>query len=237
MLTTSIVPNMLFIIWRKGETISFGVCLLQFYIYSVSGSTECLLLTVMSYDRYLAICNPLRYASIMNFNQCLNLIFWSWFFGSLTAIITVIMICGLEFAGPNTIDHFFCDLEPLLQISCSETYFVKLEVYIASIPLLCFPILYIVVSYIHIFITVLNIPSTSGRKKVFSTCSSHLTVVCAYYATMFTIYTVPSKTKSTDTNKFISLIYTVITPLLNPVIYGLRSQDIRRALKKFTFLH
>ncbi|XP_053545592.1 olfactory receptor 11L1-like [Bombina bombina] len=232
MLTTNIVPNMLVVIWRKGKTISFGVCLLQFYIYGVCGGTECLLLGVMSYDRYLAICNPLRYASIMNFNQCLNLIFWSWFLGSMATVIPVIMISFLEFAGTNTIDHLFCDLDPLLQISCSETYFVKLEDLIATIPVICFPLFYIVVSYIHIFITVLNIPSTSGRQKVFSTCSSHLTVVCAYYGTMITIYTVPSKTKSGDTNKFLSLIYTVVTPLLNPVIYGLRSKDIQRALKK-----
>ncbi|XP_053545600.1 olfactory receptor 10A7-like [Bombina bombina] len=231
MLTTSIVPNMLFIIWKKGETISFGVCLLQFYIYAVSGGAECLLLTVMSYDRYLAICKPLHYASIMNFNQCLNLIFWSWFLGSLATMILVIMISFLKFAGPKTIDHFFCDLDPLLKISSSETYFVKLEILMATFPIICVPLLIIVVSYIHIFITVLNISST-GRQKVFSTCSSHLTVVCAYYGTMFTIYTVPSKIKSTDTDKFLSLIYMVVTPLLNPLIYGLRSKDIRRALKK-----
>ncbi|XP_053545595.1 olfactory receptor 478-like [Bombina bombina] len=230
--TTNIIPNMLRVTWQDGGTISFVPCLFQLHIHGSSSCAGCFLLTAMSYDRYLAICNPLRYTAIMEFKLCLQLGLFSWFFGFLVPVMSTIMISCLEFCGTNTINHFFCDLVPLLEISCSDISFVKLEIFLASVFVLILPPILIILSYVYILITVLKIPSTSGRQKVFSTCSSHLTVVCVYYGTVLAIYTIPSSKNSIDTDKFLSLLYTVVTPLLNPIIYGLRSQEIRNALSK-----
>ncbi|XP_075434032.1 olfactory receptor 5G9-like [Ascaphus truei] len=232
LITATIVPNMLHGILGEGATISFIGCITQFYFFAVSVITEIFLLAVMSYDRYLAICHPLRYTSIMEIRLQYHLVFWSWFLGFILSIIITTQLGMLQFCGPNVIDHVFCDLAPLLELSCMDTSFLKLEDLIFSVPITFSSFIFIIVTYVNIFLTILRIPSTSGRQKAFSTCSSHLTVVSLFYGTLITIYQVPSRGHSVNVNKVLSLLYLVLTPLFNPIIYSLRSQEIRAAFGK-----
>ncbi|KAM4675903.1 olfactory receptor 11L1-like [Discoglossus pictus] len=228
--TTNIVPKMLQVIWEEGSKISFSGCAFQLYLFGAAGIAECLLLTSMSYDRYLAICKPLRYSTIMNFKCHVYLVVFSWLGAIILPAISISMISELVFCGSNIIDHFFCDFAPVLELSCSDTSPVEFEVFAQTIPVFVFTFVYIVVTYVSIFIAILRIPSTTGRQKAFSTCSSHLTVVCTYYGTMITLYVTPNSRESEKANKTLSLLYSVVTPLLNPIIYSLRNQEIHKAL-------
>ncbi|XP_063785676.1 olfactory receptor 10A3-like [Pseudophryne corroboree] len=212
---TVTVPNMLRVIRLEGATIPITGCIAQTYIYCAVGSAECHLLAVMSYDRYLAICHPLRYTTIMNIKLQHSLVFYCWMFGLLITQINLGFLCQLQFCGPNVIDHFFCDLVPFVELSCSSTYALQIEIMINAVPIIVIPFILIFVSYICVFTTILGISSTTGRKKTFSTCSSHLSVVTMYYGTLITIYVVPANGRSLTVNKFISLLYIVITPLFN----------------------
>ncbi|XP_075434292.1 olfactory receptor 5P66-like [Ascaphus truei] len=232
LLTTVIVPNMLRLMWGEGGTMSVAGCISQLHFFACSGATECFLLTVMSYDRYLAICQPLRYTTIMNFKLRLLLVIWSWLLGFTMIILLILPISQLEFCGPNVIDHFFCDFAPLLKHSCSDTSFLEIEIFVLTFPVSFLPFTFIIVTYVCIFLTILRIPSTTGRQKAFTTCSSHLTVVCTYYGTAITIYVVPSRGHSFNINKFLSLLYMVVTPFFNPIIYSMRNQEIKAALRR-----
>ncbi|KAM4749259.1 olfactory receptor 11L1-like [Rhinophrynus dorsalis] len=200
---------------------------LEYYFSGAITVVECFLLTVMSYDRYLAICIPLRYISIMSIKLCLQLVMSTWFIVNVISVIFFIPISLLQFCGNNAIDHIYCDLAPLLEVSCSDTYIIKTEGTIITIPILLCPFVFIIITYVSIFQTILKISSTTGRQKAFSTCSSHIIVVSTYYGILITKYTVPSKGRSLNLNKFISVLYTVVTPLFNPIIYSLRNQEIR----------
>ncbi|XP_040272930.1 olfactory receptor 2A14-like [Bufo bufo] len=228
--TSNITPNMLHIILRHGGSMPFAGCIIQFYIYIASGSLESLLLTVMSYDRYLAICNPLRYADMMNLQFCRTLVLASWLLSFTLVLITVTLLCQLSFCGPNIIDHFFCDFAPLVDLSCSDTYVIRLEVVALSVPIVASTFSFILWTYIYISITILHIQSTTGRRKVFSTCSSHLASVCSYYGPLIVIYMVPYKRHSINVNKFLSVLYTVFTPFFNPLIYSLRNEELQHVL-------
>ncbi|XP_053556685.1 olfactory receptor 11L1-like [Bombina bombina] len=232
LLTSTVIPNMLRVLLEEGSSIPVKSCLTQFYVLCISTIAECFLLMMMSYDRYLAICSPLRYTSIMDNNLCLSLAIVSWILGITLPLIAVIPVFKLVFCGANIIDHFYCDFAPLMELSCSDTYLVEMEVFMSSIPTVIIPFIFITVTYIYIFFTIIKIPSTTGRKKAFSTCSSHLAVVSAYYGTLIIKYMVPFRGHSNDLNKAVSLLYTVFTPLFNPIIYSLRNQDIRIAMKK-----
>ncbi|XP_075715735.1 olfactory receptor 5G9-like [Rhinoderma darwinii] len=232
LLTTTIVPNMLHIILSNGGTITFINCLTQFYFFGVSEAFECFLLTVMSYDRYVAICNPLRYTSIMTSGHCVILVAICWFLGFFIILINIITTSTLSFCGPNIIDHFLCDLVPLLELSCSDTFIIQLEVYLQSIPIVIIPTTIIVMSYTYIILAILRIPSSIGRQKAFSTCSSHLIVVSIFYWTLFGVYIIPTKGQTATISKILSLLYTVITPFINPIIYSLRNKDIRKAVQE-----
>ncbi|XP_056425016.1 olfactory receptor 11L1-like [Hyla sarda] len=234
LLSTDIVPNMLHILLNNGGTMTFIGCITQFYFFCVSEAFECLLLTVMSYDRYVAICNPLRYSSIMTNTHCVKLIVICWLFGCSIMFIYTLSTAKLNFCGPNIIDHLFCDLVPLLDLACSDTYIIYLEVYLLSVPIVFIPTTIIVVSYTYIVSTVLRIPSNTGRQKAFSTCSSHLIVVSIYYWTIFSVYVVPTKGRTLTMSKILSLLYTVFTPLVNPIIYSLRNSDIKNAIQEIT---
>ncbi|OCT66431.1 hypothetical protein XELAEV_18042681mg [Xenopus laevis] len=218
----------------RGEvTLSITDCITQFYFCGIALTSEILLLAVMSYDRYLAICNPLQYIVIMVKKRCDKLVTLCWLFGITVSAAGSSMIRTLHFCGPNLIDHFFCDFFPLLQLSCSDTSAVELEQVFLAVPFVVSPIVYIVGTYICIFITVIRIPSTLGRKKAMSTFSSHLTVVCTFFGTLISVYVAPASGNYLNTNKVVSVLYAVVTPLFNPVIYSLRNSEIRLAFKKY----
>ncbi|KAM4749412.1 olfactory receptor 6M1-like [Rhinophrynus dorsalis] len=232
LLTSLIAPLLMSLLSGDIKKISFIGCLAQFYLFGALATTECFLLSVMSYDRYIAICNPLRYASLMNFQRCFHLVFWCWLIAFSLMLNTALQVGKLYFCGPNVIDHFFCDLAPLLQLSCSNTSFVETENLVVGFPSTFLPLIFIIATYIYIFHTILKIPSTFGRQKAFYTCSSHLTVVSIYYGTLIVAYLFLTKKHSLNLNKALSFLYTVVTPSLNPIIYSLRSKDIKTALAK-----
>ncbi|XP_063785659.1 olfactory receptor 10A7-like [Pseudophryne corroboree] len=233
MLTTDIIPNMLHTIVNKVGTISFVGCITQFYFFVVTESSECLLLTVMSYDRYLAICNPLHYTCIMDSILSIKLIIISWLLSFSMPLIDTVTLGLLYFCGPQIIDHFFCDYPPLIVLSCSDTSVLQLEVIFLSFPLVILPFILIIVSYIYIIQAILRLSSFTKRQKAFSTCSSHLTIVSIFYTTLFCIYVLPTRGQSRSISKVLSLFYTVVTPLINPIIYSLRNKDVKIAFEKF----
>ncbi|OCT98201.1 olfactory receptor 11L1 [Xenopus laevis] len=231
--TTNIVPNMLQNLLCGDGVISLAGCFTQYYFFSSTASTECLLLAVMSYDRYLAICNPLRYASLMHSQLCAHLVIWSWSAGFIISMITLILLNRYNYCGPNAIDNFFCDLTPLIQLACSDTFLVEIESFIFASILTLLPFIFILLTYIVIIYNIIKIPSTSGRKKAFSTCSSHLAVVSTYYGTLIAMYVIQSPNQLYDVNRVLSLLYTVVTPVLNPIVYSLRNQDFHEAIRAF----
>ncbi|XP_040273749.1 olfactory receptor 11H4-like [Bufo bufo] len=237
LLTTDIVPNMLHVLLNNGGAITFIGCIIQFYFFCVSETFQCLLLAVMSYDRYVAICNPLRYASVMTWSHCSKMAIMCWLVGFTFILSDNISISMLEFCGPHTIDHFFCDLVPLLAISCSDTFIVELEMYLLSFPVAIIPSIIIITSYANIVSTILRIPCGTGRQKAFSTCSSHLTVVSIFYCTLFSVYVFPTRGQTLTISKILSLLYTVFTPFINPIIYSLRNKDIKRAVQGTIWKH
>ncbi|KAM8972579.1 olfactory receptor 10A7-like [Pelodytes ibericus] len=184
----------------------------------------------MSYDRYLAICNPLHYTSIMDHHLQFLMVISTWIFGFTFMLLFVLLVHDLEFCGSQIIDHYFCDLAPLLELSCSDDTIIKQINFVSTILFMIVPFCFILSTYISIFITIFRISSTVRKQKAFSTCSSHLIVVSMYYGTLITVYLAPSEGQSFNIKKVISLLYTIATPFLNPVIYSLKNQDIKNAL-------
>ncbi|OCT90811.1 hypothetical protein XELAEV_18019428mg [Xenopus laevis] len=227
-----IVPTLLKTVINEGAKISLIGCIVQLYIFAATESLQCLLLTVMSYDRYLAICNPLCYSSIMNHRFCVKLILMSWLLALSLISVTVITAATQEFCNQNTINHFFCDYFPLLELSCSDTSLAQILMISLSFPVLLIPFMVIIGSYICIAHEILKITSNIGRQKAFSTCSSHLAVVSIFYGSLIVTYVVPSRNQSQTIGKLLSLLYTVVTPFINPMIYSLRSTDMKNALGK-----
>ncbi|XP_027699334.1 olfactory receptor 11L1 [Vombatus ursinus] len=230
--TTTIVPLLLSNLLSQGLSISFSACIVQLYFFVFFGATECFLLAMMAYDRYLAVCNPLHYSILMSSEVCTKLVVGSWVTGIGTGFLPALMISKLNFCGPNQINHFFCDLPPLMQLSCSSTFITEITIFILSIAVLCICFLLTLVSYVFIVSSILRIPSASGQIKTFSTCGSHLAVVIIYYGTMIFMYVHPYTHQSPELNKIISIFYTVVTPLLNPIIYSLRNKDFKEGLRK-----
>ncbi|XP_075128443.1 olfactory receptor 10A7-like [Leptodactylus fuscus] len=230
LLTTATVPKMLHVILYYRGSITFIGCMTQLYFFGGSEASECVLLTVMSYDRYVAICNPLRYTTIMTGTYCVILVVSSWLLAIIIVSLIIITLGMLNFCGPNTIDHLFCDFLPVLELSCSETNNFHMTVYILGIPIILIPVTIIIFSYTKIIISILKISSSTGRQKAFSTCSSHLTVVSIFYWTLFGVYIFPTRGQTSTMGKILSLLYTVFTPLINPIIYSLKNNDIKKAL-------
>ncbi|XP_004420747.1 PREDICTED: olfactory receptor 11A1-like [Ceratotherium simum simum] len=230
--TSNIVPKMLLIITAGQKTISVAGCLAQFYFFGSLAATECLLLAVMSYDRYLAICQPLQYPILTTGPLCFRLAASSWLCCFFLTAITIVLLSRLTFCGPNEIDHFFCDFTPLVHLSCMHTSLTKNIAYATSSAVTVVPFLLITASYSCILVAILRIPSGTGWQKAFSTCSSHLTMVRVFYGTLIGTYLVPSANSSQLLHKGFSLLYTILTPMFNPIIYSLRNKDIHEALKK-----
>ncbi|XP_066442056.1 olfactory receptor 11L1-like [Eleutherodactylus coqui] len=233
-IVTNTLPNMLGAILLGGQKMTYLGCITQLYFFSGTTVTECFLLPVMSYDRYLAICNPLRYSSIMDLKCRIYLSIWPWLLGLTLNFTIVLPISNFNFCHDNIIDHIYCELFPLQKLSCSDTSFVELEVFLFSLPIFICPFGFIVGTYVYIFLAIFRIPTTTGKKKSFSTCSSHLIVVGTFYGTLTAKYMIPSKGHTLLINKILSLLHTVFTPLFNPMIYSFRNQDIKMALKKIS---
>ncbi|XP_030042585.1 olfactory receptor 1509-like [Microcaecilia unicolor] len=228
--STVTAPKVIINFLSQSKTISFSDCIAQLFFFHFVGCVECFHLTLMAYDRYVAICKPLHYTTIMNRRACLLLVFSTWVGGFLHSFIQVVLTVQLPFCGPNEIDHFFCDVQPLSVLACSDI-FINETIVIAntgSISLGCF--LGVSISYAYIISTILKIRSSEGRKKAFSTCASHLTVVTLFFGPCVFIYMRPSVTFAAD--KVISVFYTIVTPWLNPFIYALRNEEVKKAMKK-----
>uniref|UniRef100_UPI001E1B19D2 olfactory receptor 10AG1-like n=1 Tax=Jaculus jaculus TaxID=51337 RepID=UPI001E1B19D2 len=229
---TSTIPRMLTDLYTLKGNISMYSCATQMCFVLVLGGTECLLLTVMAYDRYVAICNPLQYAVVMNHMVCMQLVTASWISGIPVEIGQTYQIFSLHFCGSNRINHFFCDIPPLLKLACGDTFVNKLAVYVVAVVFVMIPFLLIIISYGKIISSILKLSSAKGRTKAFSTCSSHLTVVVLFYGTASITYLQPKPSQSEGNGKLLSLFYTILIPALNPIIYTLRNKDIMEALKK-----
>ncbi|XP_073510954.1 olfactory receptor 5P81-like [Phyllobates terribilis] len=236
LLTTSVIPTMLDIMLVEEGILSFWTCVIQLYVFGIFGFIQCFLIAVMSFDRYLAICHPFRYSSLMSPDLCLRLVIESWFMVILLISSEFIVIIQFNFCGLNSIDHFFCDFGPVVELSTSDTSVLIVQDFVTSIFLIFLPFAFIIISYFCILFTILNISSTYAKRKAFSTCSSHLTTVCVYYGTLISVYMTPSDESSSNINKYRSLLYLVVTPLMNPIIYSLRNSEIKRAMQKMMSL-
>ncbi|XP_015280669.1 PREDICTED: olfactory receptor 2G3-like [Gekko japonicus] len=229
---TSTLPQMLAHLQSGNGTMSFPRCMAQLYVSLSLGGAECVLLGAMAYDRYLAICHPLTYAIIMGRWHQLQLASVSWATGFLFASINMVCTLRLSFCGPNRLNHFFCELPMLVKLACGDTHVTEAILFVLSTVASLGPLSVILTSYGLILSTVLRMPSASGRHKAFSTCASHLAVVTMFYGTIISMYLIPRSHTAPDRDKQIAVIYVVITPLLNPIIYTLRNKNIHRAVTK-----
>ncbi|XP_045634899.1 olfactory receptor 6M1-like [Ursus americanus] len=230
-ITSTVVPKMLANTFSHTKAISFVGCLTQSIFYFLLGSTEFFILAVMSFDRYVAICNPLRYAIIMNRQTCIMLLLGSYVGAFLSMLAPSVLTAPLIFCGPNKIHHFFCDRAPMLQLACTDIALAELADFVSSAVLLLGSLLLTGVSYTYIVITILGMPSVQGRQKAFSTCVSHITVVTLYYGSSIFLYVRPKKGSAISINKFATVLNTVVTPMLNPFIYSLRNEKVKESLR------
>ncbi|XP_050791413.1 olfactory receptor 6M1-like [Gopherus flavomarginatus] len=231
LMTMTVVPKMLENFLSERKTISFYGCLAQSYFYFLLGISEYVLFAMISLDRYVAICYPLSYGTIMNGKVCIWLVVGSWMGGFFSILVPTMIKLGLPYCGPNIINHFFCDSAPLLHLACADVQLVEFIDFIISLPVLLGSLLLTVISYMYIICTIIRIPSAKGKQKAFSTCASHFTVVTIGYGTSIFIYVRTSQASSMNLNKVAALMTTAVTPMLNPLIFSLRNQKIKEALR------
>ncbi|MBZ3875322.1 Olfactory receptor 478 [Sciurus carolinensis] len=230
--SSSVTPNMLVNFLVERNTISYVGCDIQLGSVVFFGTVECSLLAVMAYDRFVAICSPLLYSTKMSTQVCLQLLAVAYTGGFLNGSIFALSFFSLLFCGPNGVNHFFCDFAPLVELSCSDVDVLAFVSSFSAGSIIVVTVCVIAVSYVSILTTVLRMRSPKGRHKAFSTCTSHLTAVTLYYGTITFIYVMPKSSFSTDQNKVVSVFYTVVIPMLNPLIYSLRNQEIKGTLKR-----
>ncbi|NP_001001098.1 olfactory receptor Olr1515 [Rattus norvegicus] len=230
--TSTTVPKALVNIHTQSRTISYAGCLVQLYFFLTFGDMDIFLLATMAYDRFVAICHPLHYTMIMSFQRCSLLVITCWTFTNLVAMTHTFLIFRLSFCSKKVIPDFFCDLGPLMKIACSETHINELVLLFLGGAVILIPFLLILVSYIRIVTAILRVPSAQGRRKAFSTCGSHLSVVALCFGTVIRAYLCPSSSSSNSVveDTAAAVMYTVVTPLLNPFIYSLRNKDMKGAL-------
>lgn len=231
--TTTCIPRFLASIATGDTTISYNACMTQVFFLILLGSTEFFLLTIISYDRYVAICKPLHYTTIMNNKVCNQLIISSWLAGFLIIFPPVIIGLQLDFCDSNIIDHFACDYSPVLMIACTDTKFLELMSFFLAVFTLMGTLALVILSYTLILRTILRIPSVQQRKKAFSTCSSHMVVVSISYGSCIFMYVKTSAKEGVALSKGIAVLNTSVAPMLNPFIYTLRNQQVKQALKDF----
>ncbi|KAM4862026.1 LOW QUALITY PROTEIN: olfactory receptor 2G6-like, partial [Thomomys bottae] len=229
--TTSVAPQLLVSMNRKDKTMSYGGCGAQLYVARRLGSPECVLLAVMAFDCYAAVCQPLRYTAIMHPKLCTSLAGTAWLSGLVTSLIQCSLTVQLPLCGHCQLGHIFCDVPVLIKLACVDTISIEAELFVASVVFLIVRVSLILASYGFITLAVLGIKSAAGHKKAFGMCSSHLVVVIIFYGTIIFMYLQPANSRSKNQGKFVSLFYTVVTPLLNPLIYTLRNKDVKGALR------
>ncbi|XP_072479244.1 olfactory receptor 11G2-like [Notamacropus eugenii] len=230
---TSTVPNMLVNFLSKTKMISFSACFLQFYFFFSLGGTECFFLAIMAFDRYLAICRPLHYPTIMTGHLCICLVVSCWVVGFLWYPVPIILISQLSFCGSKVIDHFLCDSGPLLALTCTKAPLIEFSCTILTALILFGPFLYIMGTYALVLRAVLRVPSGARWHKALSTCGSHFTVVSLFCGSVMVMYVMPTSSHDAGTQKAVTLFYSVVTPLLNPFIYSLRNNEMKDDLRKF----
>nr|XP_036858171.1 olfactory receptor 2A12-like [Manis javanica] len=229
---TTTMPQMLVHLLAHSQTISFAACWLQMYVFSALGLSECVVFVVMAYDRYVAICYPLRYTVILSWGLCTQLAAGTCACGFLFSLIHTFLTMRLPYCGPNMINHYLCDGPSVRSLACMDTHLIEMVDFIISVFIVITPLSLILASYMRIAQAILKIKSTHGRCKAFSTCASHLTVVTFFYAPATYIYMKPNSSYSPGQDKLFSLLYNVFTALLNPVVYSLRNKDIKGAFLK-----
>lgn len=226
------VPKMLAGFLLCPNTISFLGCMTQLYFFMSLACTECVLLAAMAYDRYVAICWPLHYPVMMTTEFCVQLTISSWLSGFTVSLAKVYFISQVSFCGNNILNHFFCDVSPILKLACMDLSMTEMVDFVLAIIILVFPLSATVLSYAFIVSAILHIPSATGQRKAFSTCASHLMVVVIFYTAVIFMYVRPRAIASFNSNKLISAIYAVFTPMLNPIIYCLRNKEVKNAIRK-----
>ncbi|XP_066428633.1 olfactory receptor 5AS1-like [Eleutherodactylus coqui] len=230
--STTVVPKLLKNTLSKDRSISLLECAIQMYFHLAFGSTECFLLAIMAYDRFAAICKPLHYNTIMSKKICICMAAASWTSSFINSMIQVIYTFQMSFCRSHYVNHFFCEVPPFLQISCSDTWPHEVSMYITAGIIVSLAFFLILISYIRIVSTILKISSTDGRYKALSTCASHIIVVTLYYGTIMVMYLRPHSHASRDIDKSVSILYTTVTPMLNPIIYSVRNKDVKGTIRK-----
>ncbi|XP_008051185.1 olfactory receptor 2W3 [Carlito syrichta] len=230
--TTSSIPQLLYNLSGRDKTISYMGCAIQLFLFLGLGGVECLLLAVMAYDRFVAVCKPLHYIAIMNPRICWSLVSVAWSCGVANSLAMSPVTLHLPRCGYHKVDHFLCEMPALIRMACVNTVAVEGTVFVLAVGIVLSPLVFILVSYGYIVRTVLQIQSTSGRQKVFNTCGSHLTVVSLFYGNIIYMYMQPGNSSSQDQGKFLTLFYNIVTPLLNPLIYTLRNKEVKGALRR-----
>ncbi|XP_068110960.1 olfactory receptor 5AR1-like [Hyperolius riggenbachi] len=231
-MTTTIVPKLLINTLVKDRSISLLGCGIQMFFHLTFGSTECLILAVMAYDRFAAICRPLHYNNIMNKMVCATLAGGAWIMSIINSGVHVFITFQLPYCKSRVVNHFFCEIPPFFQLSCQDTFLNEVAMYISAGILGVISFCLTLISYINIIITIFKIRSSQGRHKAFSTCGSHLTVVCLYYGTILVVYLGPHSIYTAEINKTMSILYTTVSPMLNPIIYSMRNKDVKSTFKK-----
>ncbi|XP_007518146.2 olfactory receptor 6C4-like [Erinaceus europaeus] len=232
--TSTFTPRLLFSISTGNKSISFAGCLTQYFFTIFLGATEFYLLAAMSYDRYVAICKPLHYTTIMSSRVCVQLVLCSWLSGFLIIVSPIILTSQLDFCASNILNHYYCDYGPLIEISCSDTTFLELLDFFLAVVTLVVTLVLVIISYANIIRTILSIPSAQQRKKAFSTCSSHMIVISLTYGSCIFMYIKPSAKEGLAFNKGVAVLNTSVAPLLNPFIYTLRNKQVKQAFKDVT---
>ncbi|XP_004459219.1 olfactory receptor 6C74-like [Dasypus novemcinctus] len=227
--TSTCIPKLLVCMATGDKTISYNCCVAQVFFAILLGASEFYLLAAMSYDRYVAICKPLHYTTIMNSKVCTQLVLSTWLAGFFVIFPPLLMGINLDFCASNIVDHFYCTTTPLLQISCTDTRLLETMGFISALVTLLVTLVLVIISYINIALTILKIPSTQQRKKAFSTCSSHMIVISISYGSCIVMYIRPSVKERMSFNKGIAVLNTSVAPLLNPFIYTLRNQQVKKA--------